>query len=228
MSASSERDFADFEFAVYRAEALPPDVRRCIFDLFDGNYRRANHAYLERSLTKLRNVAVAKAADRPAGFALGETRRLDLPLLPDQVVRLAGICCVAPDFRRRGLFGKLEELVLAEGAPRPSERRVLVAGRMAHPASMRGMSRNPTVVPKPGAAPTAWQGEVGAAIAAAYGVATFDRETFVCVGSGEPMGYPVIEIEAEPREWEAFRHVDRDRGDALLAIAWNPDAPEGW
>ncbi len=32
----------------------------------------------------------------------------------------------------------------------------------------------------------------------------------------------------EPEEWEVFRAVNRDRGDALLAIAWNPDAPPGW
>ena len=30
------------------------------------------------------------------------------------------------------------------------------------------------------------------------------------------------------REWEAFASVNRDRDDALLAIAWIPDNPPGW
>jgi hypothetical protein len=38
----------------------------------------------------------------------------------------------------------------------------------------------------------------------------------------------VIELEAEPSEWEMFRPVDRDRGDALLGICWHPDPPLGW
>jgi hypothetical protein len=38
----------------------------------------------------------------------------------------------------------------------------------------------------------------------------------------------VMELDVEPREWELFEAVDRDRGDALLAIAWAPDAPGDW
>jgi hypothetical protein len=37
-----------------------------------------------------------------------------------------------------------------------------------------------------------------------------------------------MELDVEPREWELFEAVDRDRGDALLAIAWVPDAPGDW
>jgi hypothetical protein len=99
---------------------------------------------------------------------------------------------------------------------------------MAHPASLRGFHRSPTLVPKPGVPPTPWQQEVGRAIAAAYGSQAFDPETFVCVGSGQAIGYPVIEFEVEPWEWEVFRQVNRDRGDSLLAMAWTPDAPPGW
>ena len=90
------------------------------------------------------------------------------------------------------------------------------------------LSVRPSIVPKPGVVPTAWQQEVGQAVADVYGVANFDPETFVCVGSGKPIGYPVIELETEEAEWEVFRPVDRARGDALLGIVWSPDAPEGW
>lgn len=90
------------------------------------------------------------------------------------------------------------------------------------------MSRNPVVVPKPGVPITAWQREVGRAIADIYGVQRFDEETFVVEGSGAPIGYPVMEIEVEPEEWVVFEHVDRDRGDSLLGLSWRPDAPPGW
>jgi hypothetical protein len=93
---------------------------------------------------------------------------------------------------------------------------------------MRGLTRIPTVVPKPGVRPTPWQQEVGQAIADAFGSHAFDPETFVCIGSGKPIGYPVIEFQVEPEEWEVFRQVNRDRGDSLLAIAWTPNAPAGW
>ncbi len=83
-------------------------------------------------------------------------------------------------------------------------------------------------VPRPGVRPTAWQREVGRAIADAYGEERFDPETFVCKGTGTPIGYPVIDFEVEPVDWEVFRHVDRERGDSLLGIAWMPGAPPGW
>jgi hypothetical protein len=90
------------------------------------------------------------------------------------------------------------------------------------------VARNESGVPRPGVRPTAWQQEVGRAIADAYGEERFDPETFVCTGAGTPIGYPVIELEVEPVDWEVFRHVDRERGDSLLGIAWMPDAPAGW
>lgn len=216
-----------FAFAVYETATLPDAVRDELSMLFEVAYRQANQAYLAKSLRTLRYVAVARQGSRAVGFALGEQRVLDLPGLPRQAVRLAGMCCIAPEYRRRGLFGKLESLALGAAKIEPQDR-WLTCGRMAHPASMRGMARNPTVVPKPGVPPTPWQREVGEAIARAYGVSTFDPATFVCVGDGTPIGYPNLEVEATPEEWEVFRPVNRDRGDALLALAWNPDAPPGW
>lgn len=110
----------------------------------------------------------------------------------------------------------------------PERQPALNCGRMAHPASYRLMARSPSAVPKAGVEPTPWQQQVGMAIAAAYGVEDFDPTTFVCHGSGTPIGYPVIDIEAEPGEWVVFRPVDRDRGDSLLGIAWMGDPPDGW
>lgn len=64
-------------------------------------------------------------------------------------------------------------------------------------------------------------------IARAYGVDQFDPETFVCAGSGTPMG-PIIDVDVQPDEWEAFAQVDPQRGDCLLGLLWTPDAPDGW
>jgi hypothetical protein len=59
-------------------------------------------------------------------------------------------------------------------------------------------------------------------------VPEFDPLTFVCKGTGVPIGYPIMDIDATPEEWEMFRYVDRSRGDSLLGISWAPDAPDGW
>ncbi len=221
-----ERDLSDFTIVSKPTADLTADDRAIMFALFDLAYRQANHAYLEKSLGKLRFVALAMHGDVPAGFALGELRVMDLPRLPQQDVVFAGICCIDSQFRRRGLFGALERAaVMAAGiVPRS---RMLSVGRMAHPASFRVMNRE-TRVPRPGVEPTPWQQEVGQAIADAYGVPHFDPKTFVCHGSGEPIGYPNIEMDLEPEEWQVFEHVDRDRGDSLLGLSWMPDAPDGW
>ena len=195
--------------------------------LFDAAYRHANHPYLDRSFDVLRYAAIATREGAPAGFALGDMRVVDLPRLPQQTIAMAGICCVSPDFRRRGLFGALELKAMA-GAGIPPAERMLSVGRMAHPASMRTMQRSPSAVPQAGVPLTPWQREVGRAVAALYGTAQFDDETFVCAGTGTPIGYPVIELEVEPEEWRVFEPVDRDRGDSLLGLGWRPDAPPGW
>ena len=112
--------------------------------------------------------------------------------------------------------------------PHSEPTRRLFCSRTAHPAAIRNLTRMATTVPSPGVRPTPWQQEVGRVIADAYGVFEFDPDSFVCIGAGRPIGYPRIEFEVAPWEWDAFRSVDRDRGDALLAIAWLPDAPPGW
>ncbi len=221
------RDFSPFDFKVVETAKASSQDLETVFALFEMNYRQANRAFLEKSLQRLRYLAFAEHRGAPAGFAVADCRVMDLPRLPSQAVNLAGICCIAPQFRRRGLFAALEGRAIgAAGVEDPSRR--LSCGRMAHPAAMRILTWSPTVVPKAGVRPTAWQQEVGQAIAQAYGVHAFDPETFVCIGSGEPIGYPRIEVRVEPHEWEIFRPVDRDRGDALLGMMWTPDAPPGW
>jgi hypothetical protein len=214
------------ELAVTAADRLPAAALAQIHRLFHASYRGADDAYLTQSLAALRFVATATAGDTLAGFAVGEMRVMDLPRLPRQAVALAGICCIDPRFRRRGLFRSLEQRAFVAAGIRDAPR-VLSCGRVAHPASFRTITWNPTHVPKRGVPPTAWQREVGAAVACAYGVARFDPETFVCIGRGTPMA-PVIDQDVQPEEWDAFATVDRSRGDSLLGLCWSPDAPEGW
>ena len=217
-----------FTFAVYETQSVPDDVFEGVKRVFGQNYRDANFAYLEKNLGKLRFLSTACDAEgNMAGFALGEARVMDLPRAPKTNVNLAGLCCVGMPYRRHGLFGKLEGLA-REGCEMPPADRWLSCGRTAHPASFRGMMRNPSGVPRRGQVPTEWQQEIGIAIAEAYGSPGFDPLTFVVKGSGVPIGWPVIEIEATPEEWEMFGPVDRANGDSLLGIAWNPTAPEGW
>jgi hypothetical protein len=221
------RDLPRLDLTLEETAALSEAERETLLALFQSCYRQANPAFLERSLATLRWAALARQQGSPVGFALGETRVMDLPRLPAQVVSLAGICCIRDEARRRGLFVRLEQAVLTAGEVPPAPRR-LFCGRTAHPAALRTIARMPAVVPRAGHRPTPWQQEVGQAIAAAYGVHGFDPETFVCIGPGEPIGYPKVELDLEPHEWELFEPVNRDRGDALLAIAWAPDAPPGW
>jgi hypothetical protein len=221
------RDPAAFEFDVVATSDLEERARARVLALFRASYRAADEEYLEHSFTRLRFIATASSADALVGFALGETRIMDLPRLPRQAVALGGICCVDARLRRRGLLRELERRAfMASGVA--FEPRVLSCGRMAHPVSFRTMTRNPTHVPKRHIRPTPWQQDVGAAIAQAYGVTDFDPETFVCAGIGRPIGYPNIDIDVRPDEWDAFAPVNRDRGDSLLGLCWFPDAPEGW
>ena len=222
-----ERDFSEFDFTVKETRALSEQERGELLRLFELNYRQANPAFLEKSLATLRHAALAFRDGVAVGFGVADTLVMDLPRLPDQVVSLMGISCIAPEFRRRGLFGKLELLAVSAEAI-PERPRRLTCGRMAHPAALRTMARFSKCVPGAGVRPTAWQQEVGRTIAEVYAVHDFDPETFVCLGGGTPIGTPVLEVEVEPREWELFEAVDRDRGDALLAIAWAPDSPGGW
>lgn len=218
---------ASFELDVVATSDLGERTWAGILALFRASYRAANEAYLEQSLARFRFIATATSAEALVGFALGEMRLMDLPRLSRQAVALAGICCVDPRFRRRGLFVELERRAFLAAGVTPGPR-VLSCGRMAHPASFRTMLANPTHVPKRHTRPTPWQREIGTVIADAYGVHGFDPDTFACLGSGVPIGYPILDMDVRAEEWDVFAPVNRDRGDSLLGLCWMPDAPEGW
>ncbi len=217
----------DLAVRVVPSRELSPVERSQLHDLFDGSYRNADHEYLDGSLGLLANVAFAEGDQGAVGFALGELRSIDIPRLGPQVAALAGLCCIAEEFRRQGLFRRLEVATMNASDLNVTDR-VLTAGRMAHPASFRIMSGSEHTVPRLGSRPTAWQQEVGAAVAAAYRVREFDPETFVCRGRGRAIGEPILELEVESWERDLFARLDRSRGDSLLGISWMPDAPPGW
>jgi hypothetical protein len=199
-----------------------------VHQLFDLSYRQANHAYLEKSFTKLRYVALADVSEKLVGFAVADTVETLLPrLVEPQIVTLAGICCVDEAYRRVGLFKKLEILAAGASGILHSGKRVLMCGRMAHPVSFRTMRGFPSVIPKAGVELSDWHKEMGLSVAELYG-STLDPATLVVVGNGTPIGYPNLDYEVAEEEWVPFRAVNRDRGDALLGIFWFPDAPEGW
>jgi hypothetical protein len=166
------RDLAPFDFRIVETDKAPKE------DLERAAVR------IER-LPANRHSRIAASCDTsqpsartPAGFALGESRVMDLLRLP---AGEPGCICIAL-VPWRGLFAQLEYLIFLAVEMPPHSRR-LTCGRMAHPASARWLTRLPTVVPKPGLRPTPWQQEVGQAIADAYGNQTFDPQTFVCSAS---------------------------------------------
>jgi hypothetical protein len=221
-------DIDDIETRVVRTSALGKDDLDMVHWLFELSYRQANHAYLEKSFSRLRYVAIATVGETAAGFAVADTIETQIPRMTGlQIVNLAGICCVAPEFRRIGLFRKLEGLAAGASGISRAGKRVLACGRMAHPASFRTINRSPAVIPKYGVPLSDWQKEVGLRVAELYGV-NLDPETMVVIGDGVPIGYPIIEQEVTEEEWLPFKAVNRDRGDSLLGITWSPDAPEGW
>jgi hypothetical protein len=215
------------EFRTLTGDALSDEDRSRVFDLFDACYRDANHVYLERTLERLRYVTLASDGERLVGFGTGEQRVADLPGLPKTNMTLGGLSCVATEYRRQGLVLEMGRRNMERGNASHGERR-LVCARNAHPAAFAMFRFNATVVPRTDAVPTPWQREVGQAVADIYGAEHFDPDTFVCVGSGDPIGYPILEMNTTPEEWEVFEPVDRDRGDTLLGIVWLPDAPAGW
>jgi hypothetical protein len=225
---AGQHKFQKFDIRVRRTDAITDDELTIVHQLFDIAYDRANHSYLDKSFRTLKYLALATRGKTPVGFAMGETIRTMLPRLADpQIVVLGGICCIAPEYRRQGLFGYLEGLAMRESGLLKPGVRTLSCGRMAHPASFHNMIRNPTVIPKYGVLLSDWHKEMGLCVADLYGV-TLDPDTLVVIGGGSPIGYPKMEIDVPEEEWRIFKAVNRDRGDSLLGIAWAPDAPVGW
>lgn len=224
---TDEYDIANIEFKTLPTDSLSDEERAVMFGLFDSCYRDANHAYLEDTIERLGFASIAFHDDVLVGFGLGDMRVMDLPRMSQAAVVLGGLTCVAAEYRRQGMGTDLGRRNVVASA-RGRHDRMLLCGRAAHAAGFRVLVRNESAVPRRGVAPTRWQREVGQVIADAYGVVAFDPVTFACTGSGKPIGYPILEMDVEPEEWELFRPVDRDRGDSLLGMVWLPDAPPGW
>ena len=193
------------DFSVIPAARLPEDEYRSVHRLFQQAYQDANTAYLEKSFAKLGYIALATVEQTLIGFALADAVRTPLPRLEDeQVIVLAGICCVDSDYRRMGLFSRLELMAAGANGLLRGDIRVLACGRMAHPASFRVISRTPAVIPKPGVPLSSWHKEVSLKVAELYGV-RIDPETLIVIGDGEPIGYPKIIQDVTEEEASLFK-----------------------
>lgn len=218
-----------FELSVRPGTDLTEDERGAVLLLFDQSYARANHEYLLKAFDVMRFIALAYDGEALAGFAVGDARQEILPRMSEPtVVAMAGIACIDGSYRRSGLFGKLALASIMESGLLDDNPRHLFCGRMAHAASYRAMVRaSSDTIPQAGQPLSEWQMEVTEFVAGLYG-SKVDRETSRVIGKGEPIGYPVVDIEATRDEEEVFASVNRDQGDSILAISWRPDAPAEW
>ena len=227
----SDESIKGFRLLVREPHELTAEDRRVIAAIFDAAYAQANQAYLDASIEHIGRIAFALTEDgEPAAFAVGRTRWMALPGFDErQLVALHGMRATAPAFRHRGLIGALAQALSPAAAPELGQHegvRLLGCGRHGH-ASRPGEMTEGNDVPWPGRVPTPWQQAVGLAVAEAYG-SDLDPTTFVCRGSGTPIGVPNVHFEASDGEQQVYAPVRRERGDNLLVINWTPAPPEGW
>ncbi len=200
-----------------------------ILALFDAAYADANHSYLLSSFEVMNWIALAMYGPVLAGFAVGDAKFVDLPRMKALcLVATYGIGCIDENFRRMGLFTRLEKAVVRASGTFQVKSHCLHCGRTAHPATYRFFKNiGAGCLPEPDRPLSAWHTEMVETIAALYDTKVYPG-TCVVVGKGEPIGYPRISIEATNAELGLFENVDRDKGEALLAMSWSPDAPKGW
>jgi GNAT superfamily N-acetyltransferase len=219
-----------FRIEVREPAELTIEDRRLIAAIFDAAYAQANHRYLDASIERIGRIAFAVGEDgTPAAYAIGRPRWMRLAGFREpQLVWLHGMRATDPSYRHRGLSGALSRAlsVAARGEIGEPPARELGCGRFGH-ASRQGQMVEGNHVPWPGLVPTPWQQAVGLAVAEAYG-SDLDPETFVCRGSGRPIGVPNVHFEATEQERAVFTPVQRERGDNLLVINWSPDPPPRW
>lgn len=219
----------EVQIEVRDTNSLTSQEMNRIIELFEANYDEADPSYIDKSVDTLKYIALASSSSKLVGFGFGETRIMPLPRLSDsEAVALAGMSCVDPTVRQRGLFAQMALHVLSEGGNVPAERPYLFCGRMAHAVSYRTIAKmSPACVPASGVPLSEWHQETLEAAATAFGVSV-DSRTGIVKGSGRPVGYPRLAFEPTEAERELFQNVDRTSGDSLLAIAWLPNAPDGW
>ncbi|MEM1152931.1 MAG: hypothetical protein AAGI44_02250, partial [Pseudomonadota bacterium] len=113
-----------------------------ILALFESNYEQADPSYISKSIETLKFVAFASLSNQLVGFGFGETRIMPLPRLSEtETVALAGISCVDPSVRQRGLFSQMAFHLLTQGDLISPDRPYLFCGRMAHAISYRTIAK---------------------------------------------------------------------------------------
>lgn len=220
-----------YSFITKSTTELLESDREAIEALYRTSFRDPSSEHLARSLGRSTAVAFAWTPTGVlAGFALGTTRRTDLHGLSQQLLQIAGLCCVDTDHRRRRLFATLSALCLEGRRQRGTHELVLTASRLTHAASYRPIINNPGLVPHPHKEPTAAQVGVAVAVADLLGEGEgFNPKTFACRRE-VTVGSPLLEIigEGSNAEDALFGDIDPARGDALLVLWWNPRAPFWW
>jgi hypothetical protein len=97
-----------------------------ILALFDAAYADANHSYLLSSFEVMDWIALAMHGSVLAGFAIGDAKIVDLPRMHGlQPVATYGIGCVDKNYRRMGLFTRLEKAVVQASGNLPVNGRYL-------------------------------------------------------------------------------------------------------
>ncbi len=143
-------DISGFEFKTIPTVSITVEDHRLMEKLFDACYQEANHSYLGKSLARLLYVTFAwDEGGNPAGFGIADSLVHDLPGLPQTTLTLGGLCCVLPEFHRRGLYGALEARSIG-AAGVVSEGRWMTCGRRS-PASTasRTSTRRRSFAPAP-------------------------------------------------------------------------------
>ena len=208
---------------------LPQGRVSQILELFDAAYADADHSYLLSSFDVMEWIALAMHGPALAGFAIADAKLVDLPRMHGlHPVATYGIACIDQNFRRMGLFARLEKAAAQASGKLPVNSRYLNCGRTAHPATYKFLaSIGAGSVPEPGRPLSPWHMEMVERVAALYRAKVYPG-TCVVIGKGVPIGYPRVDVVATDIEHRMFENVDRDKGDALLAMSWTPDAPGGW
>jgi len=232
-----QRALGGIEIQAFRPRDLPGPERAALFDVFDATYEAPDHDYLRHQLEGFDGVALARDRGRVVGFTITDIRRLDLPVIGPQVCSRAGLSCVLPEARRGGVMfsmasAALTRSLLEEGHSGFS----LAVSRFATPASFNLVLRRHEGRPWPPADdpfalydhPTSTQVAVARTVAADFGATGYDHATGACIGTGKPIGTPLVEPEVAPEVVERFEALDRERGDSLLWMSWFTPPPDAW
>ena len=200
-----------------------------ILALFDAAYADADHSYLLSSFEVMDWIALAIHGTELAGFAIADAKNVVLPRMHGlQPIALFGIGCVNENYRRMGLFTRLEKAAVQASGNLPANSRYLNCGRTAHPATYNFIVNiGVGCIPEGDHPLSPWYLEMVECVASLYCVKVHPG-TCVVIGKGMPAGYPRMKVKATDAELRMFEKVNRDKGEALLAMSWTPDAPSGW